>query len=255
MGGEFGVRYVLEGSVRKSGNRVRITSQLIDAVTDVHVQADRFDGSLEDMFELQDQVATKVAGVIEPALEAAEIRRLAVRPTKDLTAYDLYLRALQQAHSAENFGYIQGLELLSQAIERDPRYGPALALTAICHMALQLGGWTSEPDANRRRQGLDLARRTLLVAGDDPVAVGRAAYLLGYFDDDLNAATALIDHSLELNPSSSDGWRWSGWIRLWAGRPDLAIEHFEFALRLNPREPSPPTLMGIGVGHFFFAAI
>jgi len=223
VGGEFGVRYVLEGSVRKSGNRVRITSQLIDAVTDVHIRADRFDGSLEDMFELQDQVATKVAGVIEPALEAAEIRRLAVRPTKDLTAYDLYLRALQQAHSAENFGYIQGLELLSQAIERDPRYGPALALAAICHMALHLGGWTSEPDANRH-QGLDLARRTLLVAGDDPVAVGRAVYVLGYFDDDLNAATALINHSLELNPSSSDGWRWSGWIRLWAGRPDLAIE-------------------------------
>jgi adenylate cyclase len=250
VGRELGVRYVLEGSVRKAGKQVRITGQLIDAVAGAHLWADRFDGSLEDVFELQDQVATKVAGVIEPALEAAEMRRAAVRPTNDLTAYDLYLRALQQTRSGETIGYIQALELLGQAIERDPRCGPALSLAALCHFALHLGGWTSEPDANRR-EGLDLARRALRVAGDDPVAVGRSAYVLGYFDDDLNAATAVIDHSLELNPSYSDGWRWSGWIRLWAGQPDLAIEHFESALRLNPLEPAQGTLMGIGVGHFF----
>ena len=250
VGRELGVRYVLEGSVRKAGQRVRITAQLIDTVADAHLWADRFDGLLEDVFELQDQVATKVAGVIEPALEAAEMRRSAIRPIKDLTSYDLYLRALQETRSGEAAGYIRALELLDQAIERDPRYGPALSLAARCHFALHLGGWTSTPDANRR-QGLDLAARAARVAGDDPVAVGRAAYVLGYFEGDLNAATALIDHSLELNPSYSDGWRWSGWIRLWAGQPDLAIEHFESALRLNPLEPAQGTLMGIGVGHFF----
>jgi adenylate cyclase len=250
VGRELGVRYVLEGSVRKAGQRVRITAQLIDTVADTHLWADRFDGLLEDVFELQDQVATKVAGVIEAALEAAEMRRSAIRPTKDLTSYDLYLRALQQTRSGEAAEYIGALELLDQAIERDPRYGPALSLAALCHFALHLGGWTSTPDANRR-QGLDLAARAARVAGDDPVAIGRAAYVLGYFEGDLNAATALIDHSLELNPSYSDGWRWSGWIRLWAGQPDLAIEHFESALRLNPLEPAQGTLMRIGVGHFF----
>jgi adenylate cyclase len=250
VGRELGVRYVLEGSVRKAGQRVRITAQLIDAVADAHLWADRFDGSLEDVFELQDQVATRVAGVIEPALENAEMRRSAVRPTKDLTACDLYLRAVQQARSGEHVGYIRSLQFLGQAIERDPRYGSALALAAFCHQALHLSGWTSEPETNRR-EGIDLARGALRVAGDDPVAVGRAAYVLGYFDDDLDAAIALIDHSLVLNPSSSDSWRWSGWIRLWAAQPDLAIEHFESALRLNPLEPSPATLMGIGVGHFF----
>jgi adenylate cyclase len=248
VGRELGVRYVLEGSVRKAGQRVRITGQLINAANGAHLWADYFDGSLEDVFDLQDKVASSVAGVIEPALQAAETARSAGRPTADLTAYDLYLRALQLTRSGENVGC--ALELLGQAIERDPRYGPALASAAVCRVILDVTGWTDERDANRL-EGLDLARRALRIAGDDPVAVGRAAYTLGYFDDDLSAATALIDHSLELNPSSADGWRWSGWIRLWAGQPDRAIAHFESALRFNPREPSPAIFMGISVGHFF----
>ena len=222
VGRELGVRYILESSVRKAGQRVRIT----DAVADAHLWADRFDGSLEDVFELQDQVATKVAGVIEPTLQAAEIRRSTVRPTNDLTAYELYLRALQQMFSWESVGYTHALALLAQAIERDPRYGPALALAAFCHNALHVSGWTNSPEVNRR-EGLDLARRALRASGDDAVALGRAAYVLGYFGDDLEAAIALIDRSLELNPSSADGWRWSGWMRLWAGHPDLAVKHFE----------------------------
>jgi TolB-like protein/class 3 adenylate cyclase len=160
VGRELGVRYILEGSVRKAGQRVRITAQLIDAVADAHLWADRFDGSLEDVFELQDQVATKVAGVIEPTLQAAEIRRSTVRPTNDLTAYELYLRALQQMFSWESVGYTHALALLAQAIERDPRYGPALALAAFCHNALHVSGWTNSPEVNRR-EGLDLARRAL----------------------------------------------------------------------------------------------
>src|SRR5271163_2312153 len=131
VGRELGVRYVLEGSVRKAGQRVRITGQLIDAVTGSHLWADRFDGSLEDIFELQDEVAVSVAGVIEPTLQAAEIRRSSERPTKDLTAYDLYLRAL--ARPWDKKGIVAGLNLLEQAIERDLHYGPALALAARCH--------------------------------------------------------------------------------------------------------------------------
>jgi adenylate cyclase len=166
VGRELGVRYVLEGSVRKGGNRVRITAQLIDAVSGTHLWADRFDGSLEDVFELQDKVATGVAGVIEPTLQAAEILRSSERPTSDLTAYDLYLRALSHAYTWEKGDILTALDLLRLATERDPHYGPALALAAICHYNLHVNGWSNDPESSRR-QGVDLARLALRFAGDD----------------------------------------------------------------------------------------
>src|SRR5262249_31806488 len=132
VGRELGVRYVLEGSVRKSGGRVRITAELIDAETDAHLWADRFDGSLEDVFDLQDNVARSVAGVIEPALQAAETVRSVNRPTNDLTAYDLYLRGFAIALSSTR-RLREAIRLMEQAIERDPRYGPALAYAAVCY--------------------------------------------------------------------------------------------------------------------------
>jgi len=207
VGRELAVHYVLEGSVRKAGERVRITAQLIETTTGAHLWADRFDGSLKDVFELQDRVAMSVAGIIEPTVQAPEMRRSSDRPTNDLTAYDLYLRALAPIRSGEweKERYIQGLDLLDQAIKRDPRYGPALALAAFCHMALHLGGWTKDEDVNRY-EAIQLARRAVRVAGDDPVVLGNVAYVLGYSGEDLAAATALIDHSLELNPSFAQGW-------------------------------------------------
>jgi len=127
VGLELGVRYVLEGSVRKAGTRVRITGQLIETETGAHLWAERFDGPLEDVFQLQDQVAINAAGVIEPTLQAAETRRSFERPTNDLTAYDLYLRALAPIRSGEweRERYLEALDLLGQAIKRDPGYGPA----------------------------------------------------------------------------------------------------------------------------------
>ena len=151
VGRELGVRYVLEGSVRKAGNRVRITGQLIDAVTGTHLWADRFDGSLEDVFELQDKVASSVAGVIEPALQAAETARSAGRPTDDLTAYDLYLRAYAMFLSSAR-QIPEALRLLEQAIARDPRYGPALAWAAFCCFRLVLDGRSEDP-AGRPSEG------------------------------------------------------------------------------------------------------
>ena len=130
VGRELGVRYVLEGSVRKAGQRVRIAAQLIDATTGAHLWADRFDGSLEEIFKLQDEVASGVAGVIEPALQAAEAARSVSRPTTELSAYDLYLRALAHSLAYEKEQFARALELLAQALERDPRYAPALALAA-----------------------------------------------------------------------------------------------------------------------------
>jgi TolB-like protein/class 3 adenylate cyclase len=249
VGRELGVRYVLEGSVRKAGDRVRITGQLIDAVTDAHLWAERFDGSLEDVFELQDRIAVSVAGVIEPALQAAEIRRSENRPTSDLVAYDLYLRALAGALSWERSGIIQALDLIGQATKRDPRYGPALALAAMCHQNLHVNGW-GEDQQGDRRQGIELARHALQVAADDAYVLNTAAYVLGYFEEDINLAIALGDRSLELNPSYAVGWFRRGWISLWVGQFELAIEHFETSLRLNPRRRAP-ALLGIGIGHFF----
>jgi adenylate cyclase len=247
VGQELGVRYVLEGSVRRAGNRVRITAQLIDALTDAHIWADRFDGTLDDIFELQDRVASSVAGVIEPTLQAAEIRRSAERPTNDVTAYDLYLRALALAlaFSWEKDAIIRALEMLEQAIERDPNYGPALAQAAARHYDLHVNGWTDDPEASRRN-AIDLSRRALQVAGDDPNVLSRAGHTLGYFGEEIEVAIALLDRSLQLNTNAALGWQRSGWLRLWAGQPDLAIEHFETSLRLNPREQRANPFMGIG---------
>jgi adenylate cyclase len=247
IGRELGVRYVLEGSVRKAGNRVRITGQLIEAETGAHLWADRFDGLLEDVFDLQDKVASSVAGVIEPALQAAEIRRSAERPTSDLTAYDLYLRALSH-YEGGRAGVWRALELLGQAIGRDPDYGPALALAAHCRQVLDITGSTTDRAGNRS-EGIDLARRALRVAREDPDVLGRVAFVFGYFGEDLDAAIALIDRARELNPNFALGWFRSGWLRLWHGEPDLAIEHFQTSLRLSPRNPIAASFLGIGVGH------
>jgi len=250
VGRELGVRYVLEGSVRKAGNRVRITGQLIDAQTGTHLWADRFDGSLEDVFELQDQVAASVAGVIEPTLQAAEIRRSSERPTSDLTAYDLYLRALPHVTAAERNRLACAFGLLGRAIERDPHYGPALAQTAYYHYQLEIHGWAEDRERNRRAS-IDLARQALRSAPDDPEVLSHAAHVLGYFDEDIDAAVALIDRALVLNPNYAGGWYWSGVLRNWAGQPDIALEHFATFLRLSPRERFPFYLTAIGNALFF----
>ena len=249
VGRELGVRYVLKGSVRKAGQSVRITGQLIDAVTGSHLWADRFDGSLEDIFELQDRVAINVAGVIEPALQAAETARSAARPTNDLTAYDLYLRAYAMFWSSTRH-IPEALRLTEQAIERDPRYGPALAWAAYCFVALLHGNRSENREADRRK-AVDFARRALQVAGDDPGVLANAAYALAYFGEDIRAMMALVDRALALNPSFARGWYISGVIELWAGQPDVAIEHVEASMRLSPRAPIGPALGVIGSAHFF----
>ena len=249
VGRELGVRYVLEGSIRKAANRVRITAQLIDAETGAHLWAERFDGSLEDVFDLQDRVALSVAGVIEPTLQAAEIRRSASRPTSDLSAYDFYLRALPLIRPHAKDTAEQALDLLGRAIERDPRYGPALAAAAFCRS--QLYWFTHDPE-NERRQGVELARRALQAGGDDPNAIVLAVGALANFGEDVDPLMALIDNLLALNPSFAFAWSWSGWLRLFAGDADMAIEHFGTALRLDPRSALRAIhLTGIGIAHFF----
>jgi TolB-like protein/class 3 adenylate cyclase/Flp pilus assembly protein TadD len=250
VGRELGVRYVLEGSVRKGGTRVRITAQLIEADTGAHLWADRFDGSLEDVFELQDKVAINVAGVIEPALQAAEVRRSAARPTTDITAYDLYLRALATYYPITKERLLKALELLHKAIEIDQDCGPALSLAAMCQMRLVREGWVEEPET-ASRDGVDFARQALQLAGDDPGILANTAFVLANFGEDIGAMMALVDRALTITPSFSRGWFLSGVLRLWAGQHDLAIEHAETALRLSPRERTGTPLSLIGEAHFF----
>jgi adenylate cyclase len=248
VGRELGVRYVLEGSVRKAGDRVRITGQLIDTLTGTHLWADRFDGSLEDIFDLQDKVAISVSGVIEPALQAAEIRRSAARPTTDLTAYDLYLRALAVFFPITKERIFEALELLALAIERN--YGPALSWAAICHLRLVTDGWAEDPETSRQK-GVELARRALEAAENDPGTLANAAFALAYLGEDIGAMTRLIDRALALNPSFARGWNASGSLRVWAGQHDLAIEHLETSLRLSPRERIGQPLFVMGMAYFF----
>ena len=249
VGRELGVRYVLEGSVRKGGNRVRITGQLIDAATGAHLWADHFDGSLEDVFDLQDRVASSVAGVIEPVLQAIETARSATRPTSDLTAYDLYLRAYAMfLSSARQFP--AALRLMEQAIARDPHYGPALAWAAICCFRLILDSRSEDP-AGDRLKGADFARRALEGAGDDPAVLANAAVALAFFGEDIGAMMALVDRALALNPNFARGWHTGGMLRVWAGQSDSAIEYLEAALRLSPCARIGTSANLIGLAHLF----
>ena len=250
VGRELGVRYVVEGSVRKGGSRVRITAQLIDAETGAHLWAERFDGSLEDVFDLQDKIALSVAGVIEPALQAAEMRRSAARRTTDLSAYDLYLRAVAVYYPITKERVFEALGLLEQAIAIDPQYGPALSWAAICNTRLVIDGWTEEPETNRRK-GIDLARQALQAVENDPRILANAAWVLAYFGEDIGAMIGLVDRALALNPSFARGWYLSGVLRTWAGEPDLAIERVETSLRLSPRERIGMPLFAMGEAYFF----
>jgi TolB-like protein len=180
VGCELGVRYLLEGSVRRAGELVRITAQLIDTSTGAHLWGDRFDGSLEEVFKLQDEVASGVAGIIEPALQAAEAARLASRPTAHQTAYDLYLRALALSLSYEKDQVAQSLDLLKQAIERHPHYGPALALAGHCHQRFAVMSWTADPE-RVRDISVDFARQALRFSPDEPDVLALAGFALGYF--------------------------------------------------------------------------
>jgi adenylate cyclase len=248
VGRELGVRYVLEGSVRKAAGRVRITAQLIDTHSGRHLWAEHFDGSLEDVFDLQDKVASNVAGVIEPALQAAETSRSTGRPTDDLTAYDLYLRAYAMVFSSAR-QIPEALCLMEQAIARDPRYGPALAWAAFCCYRLLVDDRSEDREAHVLK-GVDFARRALEVAGDDPGVLAHAAQALTYLGEDIGAMMALVDRALAINPNYARGWVVSGILRWWAGQPDIAIEHVNTALRLSPRARIGTSLLIIGAAHF-----
>ena len=234
---ELGVRYVLEGSVRKAGNRVRITGQMIDTTTGAHIWADRFDGALDDIFELQDQVASSVAGAIEPKLRQSEIERASRKPTADLTAYDLYLRALAHYYRYTEQDHARAVTLLQQALAIDPHYGPPAALIGWCYLFQRIQGWGTVPD-DEVAAALRLARQALEVARDDPDTMVAAAFTLFYGGGETAMAESVLDRALTLNPNSALGWMVRGFVHA-VGRNQHgpAIDALERALRLSPFDP------------------
>jgi tetratricopeptide (TPR) repeat protein len=221
--------------VRKAANRVRITGQLIDTATGAHIWADRFDGALDDIFELQDQIASRVVGAIEPKLRQSEIERANRKPTESLDAYDLYLRALAECGKPAGEGWDAAIGLLRQALRLDPSYAPAAGLI----------GFVRREQSNRGVQlshreiaeALHLARHALAVGRDDPDALRMAGCTLAVLGGELAAAMSALDRATTLNPNSAQAWRECGVVNCFANRPDAAIAAAQRAMRLSPLDP------------------
>jgi adenylate cyclase len=233
---ELVVRYVLEGSVRKAGNRVRITGQLIDTTTGAHIWADRFDGALDDIFELQDQVASSVAGAIEPKLRQSEIERASRKPTANLTAYDLYLRGLAQSYRYTDEGVAEAVVLARKALVLDPSYAPAAAMVGWCRVVQQWQGWGTL-SADDVAEAVRLSRQALEAGRDDAETISRAAYTLFYLAGEAAMAAAALDRALALNPNAANAWAIRGFIHAARNQPAAAIEALERVRRLSPFDP------------------
>jgi adenylate cyclase len=240
---ELGVRYVLEGSVRKAGGRVRISVQLIDASDGAQIWTQRFEDTLEDIFDLQDKVALSAAAVIGPAVREAEIRRASARTTENMSSYELYLRALPKLRRRDSQDVLGGLELLNRAIALDPDYAAALAEAAFCHYLINLYGWTDDPES-RRREGIALARRALASADQDAEVLANAARSVAGLEEDIDAGLALVERAIALNPGAASAWLFSAAMRLRLGDADVAVEHLETAMRLDPVGPDRASHVG-----------
>ena len=236
VGRELGVRYVLEGSVRRAGDRLRITGQLIDAATGATLWADRFDGAFTDIFDLQDQVAANVAGAIAPRVEDAEIERAKRKPTESVSAYDHYLRGLAVVNQMSRESNNEALRRFSKAIERDPDFALAYARAAHCYVRRKANGWMvdrSQETADAER----LARRAVELGRDDAVALSYSGHTLGYVVGDLDDGAAFVERALVLNSNLAAAWGASGWMKVCFGEPDTAIKQVALAMRLSPLDP------------------
>ncbi|HVJ53955.1 MAG TPA: hypothetical protein VM689_15915 [Aliidongia sp.] len=251
VGRELGVGHVLEGSVRKAANRVRITGQLIDAATGAHLWAERFEGTLDDIFELQDQVAASVVGAMAPQLERAEIERAQRKPTTSLSAYDCYLRGVAKLHQGSREANCEALLLFDQAMELDPEFASAYGMAAWCHLWRKVNGWMTDR-ARETAEGARLARRAVELGRDDAVALTRAGHALGHLAGDLDGGIALLDRAVALNPNLAAAWFLGGFLRVWHGETESAIEHFAHAMRLSPLDPEMYRMQaGMAAAHLF----
>jgi TolB-like protein len=253
VGRELGVRYVLEGSVRKAGNRIRIAGQLIDAETAAHLWAGRFDGALEDMFDLQDHVTSSVVGAIAPKLQHEEIKRARRKPTENLDAYDYYLRGLASARRWTKEANSEALQLFCKAIELDPRLACAYGMAAWCYVQRKARGWMIE-HVQETAEAKRLARKAVHLGGEDPIALCMGGYALAHVANEFDDAVAFMDRALTVNPNFALAWMLSAWLKVWSGEADLALDHVAHGMRLSPLDPSIYGMYGATAFAHFLAS-
>lgn len=250
VGRELGVRYVLEGSVRKGDNRVRIAAQLIDATTATHLWADRFERAIENIFDLQDRLTASVVGALAPQLQQAEIERAKRKPTGSLDAYDLFFRGMANLYQWTLEGTNEALRLFRKAVELDSDFASAYGMAAFCYLRGKVYGWMTD-QAQESTEAGRLARRAVDLGQDDAVALAFGGYTLARVLGDLEAGATSIDRALTLNPNLAAAWHFSGSTRIWLGEPDVAIEHLAIAMRLSPLDPfMPHRQAATAIAHF-----
>ena len=259
VGRELGVQYVLEGSVRKAACRVRITGQLVDTATGAHLWADRFEGRLGDIFDLQDRVTESVVGAIAPELQQAEIKRARRKPTESLDAYDFFLRGMAREvadlagglEQPTSEGTSEALKLFYAAIELDPEFASARGMAALCYAQRKAFGWTSDPVREIAEAGR-LAQGALQAGKDDAVALATGGYVLAFVVHELEAGVAAIERALMLNPNFAAAWLFLGWTKVWRCQFEVAIEHLERAMRLSPLGRGIAGMQAaVATAHFF----
>jgi TolB-like protein/Tfp pilus assembly protein PilF len=239
VGRELGVRYVVEGVVRRAADRVRVTVQLVEVETGTPVWADRFDGTTEDVFGLQDRVVARIVGALEPSLRRAEVARLHRQPpTAVPRAYEAYLRATARMHPMTEANCAAALELLEQALAQDRGFALALAAAAWCRMWRVAQDFTGEVTPEEEVRTIALAEAAVAAAPDDPAVLAQAALVFAYFAHRRQAALAFAERAVELHPNSALARSVAGWVQLYDGRAEAAIPHFAEALRLDPLDPA-----------------
>ncbi len=246
---ELGVRYVLAGSMRRAGNRIRITGQLVQADTGVHIWAERYDGDLADIFDLQDKVASDVVGAIAPKLERAEIERVGRKPTGSADAYDTYLRGMSKFYLWTMQGTDEARPLFHRAIELDPGFAAAHAMAA--HLYSHTKAWGLPLDRAKVAETVYLARRAVDLSPDDAFVLALAGWALAYAARDLSPGVELIERAVLFNPNLAVARFTSGFVNVWLGKPEVAIAHLAHAMRLSPSDPANgPSMIAIAHAHF-----
>ncbi|MEM7462645.1 MAG: adenylate/guanylate cyclase domain-containing protein [Pseudomonadota bacterium] len=250
VGRELGVRYVLEGSVRKSGNRIRITGQLIDTSNGTHIWADRFDGEVEDIFDLQDRVTQNVVGTILPKLEQAEIDRTKHKSTESLDAYDYYLRGVAEFNRFEEEANGRAIEFFMRAIELDPDYAAAYGMAARSHVQRKGFGWIADL-AKEKAEALRLARIAARLGKDDAIALAAAGFTMSLFGE-VEDGDVFMDQAISRNSNIAWAWHVSGMSKAAIGQPEIVVKHAEHAMRLSPQDPQQFAMKAMAaIGYYF----
>ena len=248
IGRELGVRYILEGSVRKTENRVRIMAQLINAQTGAHVWADRFEGSLDDVFDLQDRLSARVVGAIAPKLQQAEVERVRHKPTESLVAYDCLLRGMASFHRFTRETTDQALAYFQRAIELDPDFATPYGMAAHCYVRRKQTRWWAD-EAKDTADAVRVARAAVEFGNDDVIALSAGGWALAYVGLELDDGIAFIDRALELGPNLAAAWTYSGWARIFLGDYETAIKHLAESMRMSPLNPLMVARNGTAAWH------